>query len=114
MMGAEKNAGDFSTGACDRLGKPGVDGLDGLKVQDAAANAGLIGHDHNTKTRGAEAPNCVQTAGNRNPLFGTLYIGTLVFLVDDAVSVEQDPRVGVAARWAGSGLNGFFGLHKDS
>ena len=114
MVGAEKNAGDFSTGARDCVGELGVDGLQGMKVQNAASNSGLIGQDYNTKTRGAEAPDGVQTAGDRDPLLGAAYVGARIFLVDDAVSVEQNPAVGVLPQWVGGGLNGFFGLHGDS
>ncbi|EXI70646.1 MAG: hypothetical protein AW07_03976 [Candidatus Accumulibacter sp. SK-11] len=66
-----------------------VDGVQRIHVEQAAADAGLVGRHHHPVTGLTEAADRLEAAGNRTPL-GRRLDELLRVEVDDAVAIEDD------------------------
>ena len=88
-MRAEEDGVDAPADVGERLVHLFVDGVEHPHVEQAAADARLVGRDHDAIAGVVEAGDRLDAAGHRPPLLGRLD-ELVAVVVDDAVAVEND------------------------
>jgi hypothetical protein len=92
---AHDNAVDSATLVAHEPAQLAVHGTQGLAIEQAAGEPGLVARNHHRVAGAAQASDCGDTARQRQPFIGRLYEAGGI-LVDYAITIEAALAISIA------------------